>query len=203
MPFKKGDKSSGRRGSQRRLSPKALKAISYYIQGETQDMALEKAGMSSTTGNASQFFNRPIIVAEVAKRMKRNMKKAELSEQWVIERQMRIADAMFALAKFQKVIKRDKRNEEGALVEKKGQVITDYSGATEEELALINVKVSDAKSALDSPARIQGQFQDTLEVKHEVSLIERLQAGRERARLTGTAKLGDDAKLIGEGTGDE
>ena len=45
-------------------------------------------------------------------------------------------------------------------------------------------KTADRKGALDSLARILGAFSDNVTIKGELSMVERLHAGRARAKQT-------------------
>ena len=56
----------------------------------------------------------------------------------------------------------------------------------------VRFKMGDKKSALDSLARHFGMFNDKLDISGEVSLVERLQAGRARANKR-NAKPEDDS----------
>src|SRR3546814_14755971 len=108
----------------------------------------------------------------------------------MIGRLMSLADSKITLAKFKK----------GA---EDGSLYWDFTGATEEELKVIQgiatetykdgrskdarmVKkfkpvLVDPKSTLDSLARIQGLFNDKVTVEGELSLIDRIERGRKRA----------------------
>ena len=108
---------------------------------------------------------------------------------------MALADAGVVLSKFKKVV--------GKTLE------WDFTGATQEELVAINeivtterttagggktvttkIGYSDPKAALDSLARQLGMFKDNLEITGAMSLVDRINAGRDQSRA------GDDAKLI-------
>ena len=166
------------------------RAIHFFLLGHTQKDSLTMAGYSESTarGNPQSVFNRPVVAEELARQQAELRDKYKLSEEWVIERFMRIADAGATLAKFKKVLPDGKLN-------------WDFTGATEEELALINelavtttedqegvrthnkIGTSDSLGALNSLSRIQGMFKDKVQFEGELALVDRLARGRERARI--------------------
>ena len=138
------------------------------------------------------------MVAEIERRREKIIKDHELTMDWVIERLMRIADGGRTLAKFKKVTA-------------DGKLDWDFTDATLEELSLINdmnidsytegrgegarnvkrfkLNVGDPKSALDSLARILGMFNDNMTIKGELSMVERLHAGRARVKRENLKEL--------------
>jgi hypothetical protein len=130
-------------------------------------------------------FDKPSVAAEIKRRQAMLRKKHDLDEDWVIQRMMRIADSGEILARFKKVTK-------------DGKLDWDFTGATQDELAAINeltvttttargetttkfkVGSDSPKGALDSLMRKMGMFQDNLNVSGEMSLTERITAGRNR-----------------------
>ena len=175
---------------ERSLVHREERAIHFFLLGHTQKDSLIKAGYSANTGNSpSSVFDRPVVVNELTRRQLVIRKEYNLSEEWVIERLMRFADSGRTLARFKKV------TEDGGLE-------WDFTGATEEELALISeltvaifsdadgtiikrpkVSISDPLGALNSLARIQGMFKDKIQFEGELSLVDRISRGRERAKI--------------------
>ena len=176
---------------ERPLVHREERAIHFFLLGHTQKDSLVKAGYSESTarGNPQSVFDRPVVAQELARRQLVIRKEYTLSEEWVIERLMRIADSGRTLARFKKV------TEDGGLE-------WDFTGATEEELALISeltvaifsdadgtvikrpkVSTSDPLAALNSLARIQGMNKDKVQFEGELALVDRLARGRERARI--------------------
>ena len=175
----------------RPLIHRESRAIHFYMLGHTKKDALIKAGYAKNTAsnNANSVFDREVVARELARRQLALRKKQKLSEEWVIERYMKIADAGAVLAKFKKVLP-------------SGKLDWDFTGATEEELALINdlavtatvgedgseatynkIGTSDPLGALNSLARVQGMFKDKIQFEGELSLVDRIVRGRERARI--------------------
>lgn len=166
-------------------------AIQFYMQGMTKKDSLIKAGYAVTTarGNPESVYNRPRVAQELERRQLALREKSQLSEEWVIKRLMMLADAGAILAKFKKVTPT-------------GGLKWDFAGATEEELACINeltvtvnesedgksstrfkIGHSDPAGALVSLARVQGMFKDKVQFEGELSLVDRITRGRERARI--------------------
>lgn len=172
------------------MEDRYIRLVDYYFEnGFDKVDAAKKFGLAQPQANAARLFKRKDVQAEIARRRKRIETKLELDRDWIVQRLMRIADAGFILAKYKKVTE-------------DGKLDWDFTGASQEELALVNglsvevyhegrgpgkkaikkfkIDASDPKGALDSLARILGLFEDKVEVKGEISLIERIRAGRDR-----------------------
>lgn len=178
-------------GKQKELSQRQLLAIQALMEGSTKVDALRIAGYAESSASKQQtvFFDQPMVRKELERRRALTAKKFDLTEDWVIERLMRIADSGAILAKFKKVTK-------------DGGLKWNFTDATEEELAAINeltvtttargsgkgriettkfkVGSSDPKGALDSLARKLGLFNDSIDIKGGISLTDRIAAGRDR-----------------------
>ncbi len=171
------------------VSSQEEQAIYYYLDGHTEKDSLLLAGYSEATAahHPHTIFHRPRVRAEIERRQAATRKRLELDEDWVVQRMMRLALAGETLAKFKKV-------------QEDGSLSWNFLGATEDELALIDeltvtttethyggkkhkVKIghADPKAALDSLMRKLGLFNDKLAVSGGLSLVERIQAGRNRA----------------------
>lgn len=146
-------------------------------------------GYKHGNGYINRLFDHPDVVAEIEKRQREMQVKYELTEEWVIERFMRIADAGAVLARFKKP-------------QLDGSLMWDFTDATPADLVSINelsvdyytegrgentrevkkfkVGTSDPKGALDSLARHLGLFKDKLEISGSISLADRIQRGRDR-----------------------
>ena len=150
----------------------------------------------------ASIFEGASFQAELELQQSRLRKKYHLDEDWVVERMMRLADAGETLSKFKKVTKG-------------GGLEWDFTGATPEELVAINdivtttrtekgggkvvtckIGYTDPKAALDSLMRKLGLFKDGLDLPGVISLVDRINAGRNQSRP------GDDAKVIEGGVVD-
>lgn len=165
----------------------------YFSNGLNKTAAARTVGWAMPATVAGRLFRRPEVKKLMEQERRKLEKKYELTNEWIIERLMKIADAAVVLSKFIKV-------------QEDGKLDYDFSGATPEELSYIaglttevykegrgnkaaavkkfKLNVLDIKGALDSLARIQGLFNDRLSVEGEVSLIDRINKGREQASQT-------------------
>ena len=182
------------RRHKRKLTLRQLQAIDNYLSnGGNKSKALRDAGYSAKTaaGCAIQVFRRADFKRELEKRQAKLTAHVELTQEWVTRRLMTLANSNHILAKFKKI-------------NDKGELYWDFKGASIEDLAAITeltteiymegrdqdarpvkkikIGTTDPKAALDSLARTLGMFNDKVTVQGEVSLIERLQRGRNRAK---------------------
>ena len=154
------------------------------------------AGYSPNTSatNAQSVFSRPDVIAEIAAKKARREQVSDINTEWVMQRFARLAMAGESLAKYKKV-------------QPDGSLAWDFTGATQEDLAVITelgvdyytegrgkdgievkkfrVKVPDMQAALVAIARHLGAFNDSLEVTGDVSA--KIAAGRARARARDNA----------------
>ena len=176
-----------------RLTPRQRDLIRHYFEcGQVETEAMRRAGYSPKNAdrNSAKVFGLPLVQAEIAKKREKIEQKHELSRDWLIERHMKAAMAQERLGKFKKV-------------QKDGSLAWDFTGATEEELALVadlhvdfymegkgknairvkkfKISANDALGHLNALARIGGYNNDKVTVTGELSLVERLQQGRKRA----------------------
>lgn len=185
-------KRAGGKQKTSRLSPRHKQAINeYFANGFNKRQALLAAGYSNGTSThaAASVFNHPIVKAEIERRFDADKRKYDVDRDWVIQRLARIANGGEIMARY-KVINED------------GEAVWDFSGASADDLAVITelttdtyiegrgkdarrvkkmkVAMADPKGALDSLARTLGMFQDNLKLDGDISVVERLQAGRRR-----------------------
>lgn len=174
-------------------------ADEYLTNGLNKMQAMRTCGYSDQTSRHAQHtvFGNKFVIDYLAEKQASIQKKYELTEDWIIQRMMKLADSNNILAPFKR------KDEDGGLY-------WDFSEATQEDLSVITgmmtetyyegkgedrkairkfkIEVPDPKGALDSLMRRMGLFNDKLDVKGEVNFVERLQRGRERAR----AKMGEE-----------
>jgi len=177
------------------------RAIDFYFEnGFVAKQAMISAGYAKNTAtyNPGRWSQQPQVIKEIARRQKVLADRHEVTQDWVIERLKRIADAPAILAKYKKVTE-------------DGQLAWDFTDATQEDLAVINelatdmysegrgkgakiikkmkIGSSDPMAALNALCRHLGMFNDKVTVEGELSLIERIQAGRKQSPPKGE---GDD-----------
>ena len=176
------DKAPGSPKGHRKLAFKHRIALNAFLSGMTQKDAMVEADFSTKTP-PSQVFGRDDVKHEIARRREEVAEKYDISQEWLVERLAKIADSNLALARYKKV-------------DFEGRLYWDFTGATQEELALIDeltvsikmgvhtmkIGTPSRQAAIDSLARILGFNKDKLKLSGEVSLVERLQRGRDRVR---------------------
>lgn len=182
---------------------KAMQAVSerhlalvneYFANGFNKRAAMRKVGYSdkSVEGYQHRLFNHPDVLAEIDRRRQSLTRKTDVTVERIKEEYAKIAFANL-----------------GDLLEiaDDGTATMDLSGMTLDQRAAIQefvieegkaiqgeegnsvvlvkpkmrVKFHDKKAALDSLAKILGMFKDEVNVKGEVSLVDRILAGRKRA----------------------
>ena len=157
-------------------------AVNAHLSGMTKKDAMVEAGYSPGT-EVQGVFGREDVKHEIARRQDAVAEKYDIGREWMIKRLVKIADSNLTLAKFKKIM-RD------------GQLDWDFTGASLEELALIDeltvlekngcfsmkIGVPSRQAALDALCRVLGLNKDKLDLSGTVSLVERLQKGRDRVR---------------------
>lgn len=185
-----------------RLSPDRIrKVVDYYIQMVQPSFveAMVRGGgytLSTARATGFKFKRRPDVQAMLAER------RAVIGQQMGVTTEMLVERLkMIAFSDLSRFIK----------ITRDGELNYDFTGATETELKLINeltvdkytegrgvhakaVKKfkfakADTLRAIELLGRILGAFKDKTEVSGEISLVERLQRGREQARAAKGVKL--------------
>jgi len=177
--------------AKKKLKVRHIKAINeYMLNGGNKRQAMMTAGYPDTTSRTRTglVFDREDVKAEIEYRENMLAKKYNLTADWVIKRLMNVASGPEVLAKFMEV-------------QSDGSLGWDFSGATDDELALVTelgvdfymegkgktakkvkkfrIKTADSLSALTQLARHLGLLTDKLEVTGN-SLTDLIQAGRNR-----------------------
>ncbi len=178
------------------ISEKHSLVLDFWYENHcrSKSAALQAAGYSKHTAEdkaGALIFDRPEVKAEIERRQTVLRQKNELTVEWVISRLQAVASAPETLAKYM-------------MVTKDGKLDWDFTDASIEDLSLINdlsvesylkgrgdnacnvlkfrIGLSDRKAALDSLARILGMFDDSMTLKGELTMVERLHAGRARVK---------------------
>ncbi len=173
---------------------KEARFVTAYLEHGVAVRAMVEAGYAKRTAHmhSHKVINRECVKAELARRRAKMVKEAEVTEAWIIERMKMYADSGAILAPYKKV-------------DSEGNVFYDFTGATEEAMKVISeivttthyegrgedrvpvikskVGTPDPKGALDSLARTKGMFTDKITHQGELTLVERINEGRKRARL--------------------
>lgn len=189
---KNSDKRKNHYGAFHKRTPKALSdkqflLVQKYFEVEcNQREAMRQLGYTESSCSQSQkFFGHPAVEAEIRRIQQDTLTKFELSEEWVIIRMMAIANAdmgkiLLKLQENKYDLRCLSKDESYAIQEFVTEEYTQGRGSGAREVTRIKIKPADRKSALDSLARRLGLFQDNVNVSGEVSLVDRLVAGRKR-----------------------
>jgi len=157
-------------------------ALNAHLSGMTKKQAMLEAGYSPKS-LSSTVFGREDVKYELARRQETAAAKCEISQDWVVKRLAEMADSGAIMAKYKKVMP-------------DGQLDWDFTGATQADLALIEeltvvckdgaygmkIGLPRRQAALDALCRVLGYNKDKVDVSGEISLVERLQRGRDRVR---------------------
>jgi phage terminase small subunit len=173
------------------ISEKHLALVNeYFANGYNKRAAMRTVGYSekSIEGYQHRLFNHPDIIAEIHKRRFGAQRRTDISVDRVLQEYAKIAFANF-----------------GDLLEinDDGTATLDMAGMTEEQRAALSefqvdeyqdgkgedarpvkkfkVKFHDKKAALDALAKHLGMFTEKVEVSGELSVVDRILAGRKRA----------------------
>jgi phage terminase small subunit len=159
------------------LNEKQRKLVVAYLNGMSKKEAMLEAGY--TDSHSRSAFQLPQVKKEIERRQRIMSTKSGVTADWIIERLKLIAGADLA---------------DMLVIYEDGTGVPDLNKLTPQlRAALSNVetekfgdvikmklKLSDKLRALEMLARHLGMFNDKLEVAGELSLEERLQAGRNR-----------------------
>jgi len=173
------------------LSDRHLRVIdAYFENGFNKGKALKTVGYTQRTSrsNPQSVFSREDVKAEIARRKERLAEKHEVTQELIIGELLKRALSGATLAKFKKI-------------QDNGTLMWDFTGATDEELALVSdlgvdfmkigrgkgavdvtkfrIKEPDVQAALMALARDLGLFNDSLEVTGG-TVADRIREGRAR-----------------------
>lgn len=147
--------------------------------------ACRKAGYKDFENAATYIFKLPHVKADLEKRRKRTRQRYELEPNWIIQRLMNIVDGDAA-----SVLMKLKANgydlscltlNERYMVDSfQEEVYLEGRGDAAREVKRVKIGISDRTSAATVLARSLGMLKDKVEVAGEVSLVQRLQAARQR-----------------------
>lgn len=168
------------------LNPRHHKVVdAYFLNNFNKTKACEKAGYANPAQQATAIFSRADVQAEIQRRMYLNAQAWKIDENWVIERLSMIANGNLG-----QVITMLKQNGHDvaalppelqfALSEYTEEVYMEGTGEDAQPVKKLKVKTRDQLGALMALCRHLGMFQDTLDLRFEQTMVERMQAGRNR-----------------------
>lgn len=171
------------------LTNKELKAVNNYMRGMNKGKALKKAGFGDSEVNSpNMVFSRPHVIEEIERRQQRLIKDNELTEKWIVDRLMTIADANFgdlieyddSGAPFINYSKMD-RKMRVALAGMDIEQSTSGRGSAAKPVTKIKIRPADKLRALEMLMKYLGLGKDRMEISMDQELVNRLYRGRERA----------------------
>ncbi len=161
------------------LKEKHRRAIVAYLKGMSKRDAMTEAGFMAGC-KVSHVFNREDVKKEIARRQNSMSTKALVDTKWVVERLKSIANA-----DLNDIIVLDEegigRYDLSKMTDDLKRALCSYDTSGTNGTQRMHIKLSDKLRALEMLSRYLGLFDDKLELKGELSLVERLQKGRERA----------------------
>ena len=161
------------------LTEKQRKLVVAYLNGASKKDAMLEAGYPPSM-SSHRTFEESAVVKEIERRQHIMSTKAGVTGDWIIHRLMLIADA-----KLSDLIVEDEDGFSQIDMSRMTPALkTALSGFESDkfgDVTKIKIKTSDKLRALEMLARHLGMFNDKLELAGEISLEERLQAGRKRS----------------------
>ena len=161
----------------------------YMINGMNKSAAMRKCGYTESMSRRNQdVFGRRDVKEEIARRQVKLAKKAEVTAEWIIDKYRQIVEAdlgdlLTINPDGTAYIDLNKASPDhlASLGEFTVDAYTEGRGAGAREVKRIRVKLHDKLRALEALGRHLGMFTDTVTIKGEVDLMEKIQAGRLRA----------------------
>lgn len=165
--------------------------------------ALMRAGYSRSTAmtNADDIFGRPEVIKEIKRREDEMAEKYKLSPEWVIQRQMMLANVNRgeAIQRLRQnkwdisVLTEEEKYALGKFIEEE---YTEGRGETSREVKRTKVEFHDVNASLKDLARLGGFNKDKMEVEGSIDVVDVLSAGRKRVAAATAAKkaLAEKAK---------
>lgn len=170
------------------LTSQQMKAVDFYEKHNFsgQKAAMEHAGYANPTWTLYDFFRNPKVVAEIERRRARYRQRHELTEDWIIQRLMMVADTNMGdiMLKLQEhdynlaILSEQERYQLGEFQEEVYFEGREDSANGRREVKKIKVKPAGKLEALSALCRKLGLFNDKLAIDGEVNIVERLQAAR-------------------------
>ena len=171
-----------------RLNDRLRRLVDCYFDPAVnlnETKAAKMAGYKTADKYAFKLFRRPEVREEIERRQEISRKKFEVDEEWVIRRVMALADA--SLGDIKLILDQNDgdlskltHEQRYSLSEIAEEVYVEGRGEGARDVKKQRVKVADKLNALIALMRRLGLFKDEVTVKGEVSLIDRIQAGRNR-----------------------
>lgn len=183
-----------------KISPRhKLMVQEYLTNGFNKTAAASSVGYHQANAYISRLFSRPDVLAEIERIQNARQEKFEITDDWVIKRLMMVADAnlsdiMEITEDGNGYLNLEKMTPElkYALTEFTVEEYTEGRGDGARNVKRVKIKPADKMQALIALARHCGLFNDKLTVSGEVSLVEKLNAGRARVAQQAASRDASD-----------
>lgn len=184
------------------FTPRQLRAINNYMKGMSQRQALLGAGysMGTANNNPDSVFDNPKVVAEIKRRQQKMIEASELSEKWIVERLMTIADANLGdLIDFDDdgclFINYNKLSAgmKHALAVLDVEQGTAGRGITARPVTRIKIRPADKLRALEMLMKYLGLEKTNVNITGDQELVNRLYRARELANSSSSSSSSSDA----------
>lgn len=166
------------------MTPRHYKAINTYLRTDNKYLALKKAGYSENTAkhDVDSVFGREDVKQEIQRRVQRMTEKAQLTDDWIIERLMDIADANIAdLLSVDANGKPFYNYKELSPKMRRAIMAVDIDetmagrGPSAQPVHKIKVRQSDKLRALEMLAKFLGMLKEKVEVTGDTALASRIE----------------------------
>lgn len=161
--------------------------MKYFEFDFNKQKAAEACGYAHSAQAISQLFRNPRVVALIRKRQEEAQERYKLTEEWVISRLMKIADASLGDVLIEMGPEADlmklSKEQRYALAEYKSEIYVDGKGENARDVKRVSVKLADKLAALEKLGKRLGLFTEKVQLDASDELVKALQAGR--ARVSG------------------
>ena len=180
-----------------RLTDKQRRMIDHYFGKAkfNKTDAARRAGYKLPSDAIGRLFGYKHVKEEVARRHKKLTEKSEVSIEWIVERYKAIAGFdLMDIIEIQPdgsgiVDLRKLTPDHGAVMDAiQVEEYTEGRGPDARNVKRVKVTPRNALAALNALAKFKGMFKDQVELTGSKSLVELLQAGRDRVREAEEAK---------------
>ena len=173
------------------LSDRYIALIDHYFSPDCHfnfSEAMRRVGMSENTVKHRAHIIRkdPRVDTEIKRRFKERQERTEMDADWVLEKLRIILDAslgdiVLKLSQNENDLAALTAEERYALSEVTRETYKQGRGKDAVPVTKLKLKLEAKLTAINQLMRHLGMYNDTLTVKQEITLVERLQRGRQRA----------------------
>lgn len=188
MPRKKALIKPQRKPRRYRLSDRQRNLVdTYFAEAEfSKKRALEICGYKPTSFQYNEYFKHPAVHKEIERRHNIYREEHKLEEEAVLRRLLLKANANTGeiLARLQENnynLNALSEDEKYCISEYAEEVVIEGPPGMTTKVRKVKLKIESNLAAIDKVLRILGSYNDTITVNNEITMVEKLQAGRFRA----------------------